>query len=106
MEQIDLQLFMEFMRSRRLAPERNIPYYVSWVRRYLQTEIPGVIVDLSDKINFFCEQLERQGGVLDWQSDQARRAVEVYERVFRKERLSNAAPARPIPAREKSGGIM
>ena len=30
MEQIDLQLFMEFMRSRRLAPERNIPYYISW----------------------------------------------------------------------------
>jgi integrase len=96
MEPMDLHPFMEFIRSRGVVPERNIPFYVSWVRRYLQTEMPGVIVDLTDKLQFFCEQLDRQGGVQDWQMDQARRAVELYERVYRKEPLPNAAPERPL----------
>ena len=96
MEPIDLQKFMDFLRSRGVVPERNIPFYVSWVRRYLQTEIPGVIENLTDKIRFFCEQLERQGGVLDWQADQARRAVELYELVFCKERLLPSPSPRPL----------
>jgi len=96
MEPIDLQKFMDFLRSRGVVPERNIPFYVSWVRRYLQTEIPGVIENLTDKIRFFCEQLERQGGVQDWQADQARRAVELYELVFCKERLLPSPSPRPL----------
>ena len=96
MEPIDLQKFMDFLRSRGVVPERNIPFYVSWVRRYLQTEISGVIENLTDKIRFFCEQLERQGGVLDWQADQARRAVELYELVFCKERLLPSPSPRPL----------
>lgn len=64
MELFDLEPFMEFIKSRALAPERNIPFYVSWVRRYLQTEIPGVIVEVPDKIRFFCEALGRQDNIL------------------------------------------
>jgi hypothetical protein len=55
----DLEPFVAFMKSRGLPPERNIPYYASWVRRYLQTEVPGVVADTTDKIRFFCEQLAR-----------------------------------------------
>jgi hypothetical protein len=106
MEPIDLQPFMEFIKSRGVVPERNVPFYVSWVRRYLQTEMPGVIVDLTDKLQFFCEQLDRQGGVQDWQMDQARRAVELYERVYRKEPLPNAAPERPLAEGETAGERM
>jgi hypothetical protein len=97
---------MEFIKSRGVVPERNVPFYVSWVRRYLQTEMPGVIVDLTDKLQFFCEQLDRQGGVQDWQMDQARRAVELYERVYRKEPLPNAAPERPLAEGETAGERM
>ena len=33
----DLQLarFAEYLLKRQLAPERNAPYYVSWVRKFL-----------------------------------------------------------------------
>jgi len=60
METFDLEPFVAFMKSRGLPPERNIPYYASWVRRYLQVEMPGVIADSTDKIRYFCEQLARK----------------------------------------------
>ena len=92
MEPFDLEPFVAFMKSRGLPPERNIPYYASWVRRYLQAEAPGVIADITDKIHFFCEPLTCNETVQDWQIEQARRAIELYERVFRKERLPSSAP--------------
>jgi hypothetical protein len=79
METFDLEPFVAFMKSRGLPPERNIPYYASWVRRYLQVEMPGVIADSTDKIRYFCEQLARKEGVQDWQIEQAQRAIELYE---------------------------
>ena len=103
METINLQPFMEFIKSRGVVPERHIPFYVSWVRRYLQTEMPGVIVDLADKFRLFCEQLERQSGVQDWQVAQARRAVELYERVYRKVPASGGAETRCVRRDLRSG---
>jgi integron integrase len=106
MEQLDLEPFVAFMRSRGLPPERNIPYYASWVRRYLQSDTPGVIADITDKIRYFCEQLARKEGVQDWQIEQAQRAIELYERVFRKEGHPNSAPSQPLSDGETACGQM
>ena len=61
MELLDLTGFASFIRDRRRVPERNQAYYVSWVRRYLQTEAPAVITSEKDRLRYFCEQPEGGG---------------------------------------------
>ncbi len=95
MELIDLTGFSAFIRERRLVPERNHAYYLSWVRRYLQSEVPAVITSETDRVRFFCEQLERGGKAQDWQVDQARRAVELYLNVYQK--AGQVVPVVQIP---------
>ena len=96
MEVFDLKPFNDFIQARKLVPEKYLAYYVGWVRRFLQTEIPSVINTEKDRLRFFCEQLERDGRVQEWQVDQARRAVELYVNVFQKE--SQIASASVAPA--------
>ncbi len=82
MELIDLQPFESFIRERSLAPERNIPYYVSWVRRFLQATLPSAAVTSEDRLRAFMDQLGRDSRVLDWQLQQAARAVDrLYARL-------------------------
>ncbi len=80
MELIDLQPFESFIRERSLAPERNIPYYVSWVRRFLQATLPSAAVTSEDRLRTFMDQLGRDSRVLDWQLQQAARAVDLFIR--------------------------
>jgi len=61
MELLDLTGFAAFIRDRRLAPERNQAYYVSWVRRYLQIEAPAVITSEKDRLRYFCERVTGSG---------------------------------------------
>jgi len=77
------------------VPDRNQAYYVTWVRHYLQTEAPAVITSEKDRLRDFCEQLERGGTNQDWQIDQARRAVELYLNVYRKETAPTTAAVAP-----------
>ncbi len=93
MELIDLQPFESFIRERSLAPERNIPYYVSWVRRFLQATLPSAAVTSEDRLRAFMDQLGRDSRVLDWQLQQAARAVDLYQRVFLKKPDTSAAQA-------------
>ena len=100
METIDLEPFVTFMRQRRQPLERHVPYFTSWVRRYLQTDLPGITISLEDRIQFFCDALSRSKGVQDWQVNQARMAVELYELVFKKEQQKAPGDAQPAPATE------
>lgn len=85
MKLIDLQSFEIFIRNRKLAPEHNIPYYASWVRRFLQTEPPASNLKEEDRIIRFSDQLECDSLVEDWQVRQAVRAVQLYLNVFLKQ---------------------
>ena len=98
MELLDLSPFTSFIKTRKLVPEKYVSYYVSWVRRYLQAEIPAVVVSDKDRLRFFCEQLERDTRIQDWQIDQARRAVELYFNVYRKEQSAACPTVHPVPA--------
>lgn len=102
MEIIDLNGFAEFVRSRRLVPEKYHTYYLGWVRRFLQCEAPAVITTAKDRLRYFCEQLEREGRTQPWQIDQARRAVELYHNVYLKERPESVQTAVPVGLDSKS----
>lgn len=85
MKPIDLQSFETFIRNRKLAPERNIPYYASWVRRFLQSEPPASNLKDEDQIIRFNDQLERDSLIEDWQVRQAIHAVQLYLNIFLKQ---------------------
>ena len=53
MEVFDLKPFSEFIQKRKLVPEKYLAYYVGWVRRFLQTEIPSVINTEKDRLRCF-----------------------------------------------------
>lgn len=91
MKPIDLQSFETFLRNRKLSPERNIPYYASWVRRFLQAEPPATNLKDEDRIIRFNDQLERDNALEDWQVRQAIRAVQLYLNIFKQTRTQDQA---------------
>ncbi|MFA7256449.1 MAG: integron integrase [Kiritimatiellales bacterium] len=95
MKTIDLQPFESFLRNRKLAPEHNIPYYASWVRRFLQTEPPDSNLKDDDRVIRFNDQLERNTAIEDWQVRQAVRAVQVYLNLFLKQAQAHAKEQQP-----------
>lgn len=95
MKPIDLQPFETFLRNRKLAPERNIPYYASWVRRFLQSETAAANLKDEDRIIRFNDQLERDNVLEDWQVRQAICAVQMYLNVFLKQTQAQAKEKQP-----------
>jgi integron integrase len=80
--------FENFLISRQLVPEKNVPLYAIWVGKFLS------FLDLNRNINekstllIFIEQLKNQGNVKDWQLKQAEAAVKLYKEHF----LGDAVP--------------
>jgi integron integrase len=75
--------FGEFLLRERLAPERNAPFHVRWVRRFLETDRPQPGASLQDRVQQFREQIERDDGIQDWQVRQAEDALRLYFVNFR-----------------------
>lgn len=71
-----LQQFAEFVLKARLVKENAAPYYVRWVRRFLNR--PAADEPLADQVRRFCEDLEQSGTVQDWQVRQAEQALRIY----------------------------
>jgi integron integrase len=92
MEVIDLQAFEVFIKSRGLVPEKNLPYYLSWVRKFLQATLPSAAVTPNDRLKAYIDQLGRDTRVTEWQIQQASRAVDLYQRIFLKEEAKSGEP--------------
>ena len=71
-----LQQFSEFLLKAQLVRPSAAPYFVRWVRRFLSR--PASDEPLADQIRGFCEELERNGGLEDWQVRQAEQALRMY----------------------------
>ena len=87
-----LQQFGEFLLRARLVPERQAPYIVKWVRRFLRTESGGD--SLAERVETFRDSLERAGTWSDWQVQQAERAIRLYFVNFLKRVDWGARPTR------------
>ncbi len=86
-----LQQFGEFLLKARLARPNAAPYLVRWVRRFLAH--PATNAPLADQVRVFCETLERDSHVADWQVRQAHQALRIYFVNFLKRTNWAQAPA-------------
>ena len=71
-----LQQFGEFPIKAQMVRPTAAPYFVRWVRRFLSR--PASDEPLVDQVRGFSEELERNGGVEDWQVRQADQALRIY----------------------------
>jgi len=71
-----LQQFGEFLLKGQLVRPNAAPHFVRWVRRFLSRQASDQ--PLADQVRGFCDDLERQGGVQDWQVRQADQALRIY----------------------------
>ena len=75
---LELDRFAEYLLKEKLVPEKNAPYFVRWVRRFLQTRIASPSNSLRDRVQEFLEGLQKGGMWEDWQVEQAERALRLY----------------------------
>ena len=71
-----LQQFAEFLLKRQLVRQSAAPYFVRWVRQFLSRQASDE--PLADQVRRFCDDLERPGGIEDWQVRQAEQALRIY----------------------------
>ena len=88
-----LQTFSEFLLKAQLVRPTAAPYFVRWVRGFLSR--PASNEPLADQVRGFCEELERNGGVEDWQVRQADQSL----------RLPSRTQSLSVEAVEGTGGI-
>lgn len=89
-----LQTFGEFLLKAQLVRPRAAPYFVRWVRRFLSR--PASDEPLADQVRGFCEELERNTGVEDWQMRQADQALRMYFVNFLKRTEWHRRPASTV----------
>ena len=78
MQAFDLEPFARYIKERNLANERNIPYYVQWVQRFLTASLPDIATSSRDRIQAFENLLSKNQSIQDWQIRQALKAVDPH----------------------------
>jgi hypothetical protein len=75
--------FQDFLLSRKLVPEKNVPYYARWVSRFLAFSNKSKTLDHETLTSEFIHSLESDENIADWQVLQAREALQIYLYHFR-----------------------
>jgi hypothetical protein len=70
--------FQEFLRSRKLVPEKNIPYYAYWAGKFIHFSNKDATSDKNKLVHEFMDSLQRETNVQDRQIYQADEAVQLY----------------------------
>jgi len=82
-EIIDLYRFGEFAVKNRYVDEGKVKYWLYWVKRYSAMVMPPGIEKLSDRLNYFLNNLRCEPGLEDWRVRQAEEAVRIFETVYK-----------------------
>lgn len=82
--------FQAFLRSRKLVPEKNIPYFANWASRFLYFCNKNNELDNNKLVIEFMDSLQKDHQIPDWQIRQARQAVQVYLVNFKGKTVSDA----------------
>lgn len=91
--------FQKFLAARKLAPEKNIPYYVRWVGRFLAFSGGQAGLNDKDMVEKFIALLGQDERVEDWQVRQAGAAIAIYRNNFCGPPPSNGIPL-PVGGQE------
>ena len=70
--------FGEFLLRERIVHSAHAPFHVKWVRRFLERDEPQAGEALQDRVQRFCEELERAAWATDWMVKQAEQAIRLY----------------------------
>lgn len=82
--------FQAFLRSRKLVPEKNIPYFAFWASKFLYFCNKNNELDNNKLVMEFMDSLQKDHRIQDWQIRQARQAVQVYLVNFKGKTVSDA----------------
>ena len=82
--------FQAFLRSRKLVPEKNIPYFAFWASKFLYFCNKNNQLDNNNLVMEFMDSLQQNHKIPDWQIRQARQAVQVYLVNFKGKTVSDA----------------
>lgn len=82
--------FQAFLRSRKLVPEKHIPYYAHWASKFLDFCNKNTQSDHKKLVLEFMDSLKNDKNVPDWQIRQAREAVQLYLANFKGKVASDA----------------
>jgi integron integrase len=75
--------FQDFLLSRKLAPEKNVPYLANWVSKFLAFNNRKGQADIGQTVAEFLNSLEAREDIKDWQFRQAGEAVSLYLNHFK-----------------------
>jgi hypothetical protein len=70
--------FQEFLKSHRLVPHKNIPYFAQWVSKFLHFCNKNNQLDHKKLVMEFMDSLQKNNAIPDRQIRQAQQAVQVY----------------------------
>jgi len=70
--------FQNFLISRKLVPEENVPYYAHWASKFLVFSNKNSQLELSSLVAEFFHSLQSEKNIADWQIRQAEEAVRLY----------------------------
>jgi hypothetical protein len=70
--------FQAFLSSRKLAPEKNIPFYAYWASRFLAFCNKQASADFPRAALEFQQSLMTDQEIADWQIKQAEEAIRLY----------------------------
>ena len=74
--------FQNYLLSRGLVPEKNIPFYALWASRFLSFGNRNENLSLDIRIEQFLKEMETKKKLADWQLRQAEEAVRMYTAQF------------------------
>jgi hypothetical protein len=75
--------FQDFLLSRKLVPEKNVPYYARWVNKFLAFSKKSGHLDHDTLLSEFIHSLRSEDNIADWQLLQAGEALELYIHHFK-----------------------
>ena len=67
--------FQDFMLSRKIAPEKNVPFYAHWVSKFLAFSNVNRELDQDPLIAEFIYCLKSKKNISDWQVRRAEKAL-------------------------------
>ncbi len=73
-----LPQFQDFLRSRKVVPEKNVPYYAHWASKFLAFSNSNGDLHQELRIKRFLSRLERDKNISEWQVRQAEEALRLY----------------------------
>jgi integron integrase len=82
--------FQAFLRDRKMAPEKSIPYYALWVSRFLKSVSTAPKGTVVSHVLPFIDTVKSDPNVQEWQIKQAEHALKLYFHHFKQQTSENS----------------